>query len=131
MKIDIRQSVIIVKVEAFGKKGSRILDLIFDTGATYTMIPWKVAESLGYDPALSRKRTSIVTASTTETVPLITIKALSTLGHKVDEVEVACHDLPPKSRVDGLLGLSFLKNFDINLYFKRGFLEIKEVDGGN
>lgn len=126
MKIDIKEPVVILKVEVFGKKGSKILDLIFDTGSTYTMIPWKVAESLGYDPALSRRRTSIVTASTTEMVPLINVKAMSALGHKVEEVDVVCHDLPPKSRVDGLLGLTFLKSFDINLYFKKGFLGIKE-----
>ena len=126
MKIDAKDPVIIIKVECFGGKGSRILDLIFDTGSTYTMIPWKVAESLGYDPALSRRRVSIVTASTTETVPLITIKSMVALGYKVDHVDVACHDLPSKSRVDGLLGLSFLKNFDIDLYFKKGILEIKE-----
>lgn len=90
MKIDIREPVVIIKVEVFGKKGSRILDLVFDTGATYTIIPWKVVESLGYDPALSRRRVPIVTASTTETVPLITVKAMTALGHKVEEVEIAC-----------------------------------------
>lgn len=126
MKIDAKDPVVIIKVECFGEKGSRILDLIFDTGSTYTMIPWKVAESLGYSPALSRRRVSIITASTTETVPLITIKSMVALGHKVDHVDVACHDLPPKSRVDGLLGLSFLRNFDIDLCFKKGILEIKE-----
>jgi predicted aspartyl protease len=126
MKIDAKEPVIIIKVECFGKKGSRILDLIFDTGSTYTMIPWKVAESLGYDPILSHRRVSIVTAITTETVPLITIRSMVALGRKVDQVDVACHDLPPKSRVDGLLGLSFLKNFDIDLCFKKGILEIKE-----
>lgn len=126
MKIDAKDPVVIIKVECFGEKGSRILDLIFDTGSTYTMIPWKVAESLGYSPALSRRRVSIVTASTTETVPLITIKSMVALGHKVDHVDVACHDLPPKSRVDGLLGLSFLRNSDIDLCFKKGILEIKE-----
>jgi len=126
MKIDIREPVVIIKVECLGDKGSRILDLIFDTGSTYTMIPWKVAESLGYAPALCRKRVPIITASSTETVPLITVKSMVALGHKVDYVNVACHDLPPKSRVDGLLGLSFLKHFDINLYLKKGVLEIKE-----
>lgn len=126
MKIDAKDPVVIIKVECFGEKGSRILDLIFDTGSTYTMIPWKVAESLGYSPAVSRRRVSIVTASTTETVPLVTIKSMVALGHKVDHVDVACHDLPPKSRVDGLLGLNFLRNFDIELYFKKGILEIKE-----
>jgi len=126
MKIDTRDPVVVIKVECFGEKGSRILDLIFDTGSTYTMLPWKVAESLGYDPALSLKRVSILTASTTETVPLITIKSMVALGYKLEHVDVVCHDLPPKSRVDGLLGLSFLKNFDIDLYFKKGILEIKE-----
>jgi aspartyl protease family protein len=125
MKIDAKAPVVIIKVECFGERGSRILDLIFDTGSTYTMIPWKVAESLGDDPTLSRRRVSIVTASTTEIVPLITIKSMVALGRKVDHVDVACHDLPPKSRVDGLLGLSFLKNFDIDLCFKKGILEIK------
>ncbi|MDI6793316.1 MAG: hypothetical protein QME81_10685, partial [bacterium] len=79
-----------------------------------------------YSKSLFMTVLSIVTASTTEIVPLINVKAMSALGHKVEEVDVACHDLPPKSRVDGLLGLTFLKNFDINLYFKKGFLGIKE-----
>ena len=39
MKIDIREPVIILKVEIFGEKGSRVLDMVFDTGATYTIIP--------------------------------------------------------------------------------------------
>jgi len=125
MKIDVKEPVIIVKVEVFGEEKSRILDLVFDTGATYTIIPWRVMESLGYDPAISRRRTLIVTASTTETVPLITIKSMIALGHKAEGIEVACHDLPAKSRVDGLLGLSFLKHFDIDLHFKKGLLEIR------
>jgi hypothetical protein len=36
------------------------------------------------------------------------------------------HDLPPKSRVDGLLGLSFLSNFNIHLLLRDGLLEICE-----
>lgn len=36
MKIDAKDPVVIIKVECFGEKGSRILDLIFDTGSTYT-----------------------------------------------------------------------------------------------
>lgn len=126
MKIDIRKPVVIVKAEIFGEKGSRILDLVFNTGFTYTIVTWKVAESLGYDPALSRRRLPIVTANTTETVPLITVKSMIALEYKVKKVEIACHDLPPKSRVDDLLRLSFLKSFDINLYFKKGLLEIVE-----
>lgn len=33
----------------------RIL-MALDTGATYTIIPWDIAEAIGYEPAYSRKR---------------------------------------------------------------------------
>jgi predicted aspartyl protease len=100
--------------------------MALDTGATYTMIPWKVVESLGYEPALSEKRTSVVTTSTIEVVPLITMECIKVLGVKADNVDVACHDLPPKSRTEGLLGLSFLNRFNIDLHFKKRTLEIKD-----
>ncbi|MCK4225185.1 MAG: retroviral-like aspartic protease family protein [candidate division Zixibacteria bacterium] len=126
MKIDPKEPVVVIQVEIFGERGSKVVEMVLDTGATYTMIPWKVAESLGYDPASSRNRVNIVTASSTEIVPLITLKSIKALGFSVDNLQVACHDLPPKSRVDGLLGLNFLKNFDVDLHFKTGVLEFKE-----
>jgi len=32
----------------------RRLKMVLDTGATYCMIPWHIAEELGYKPALSK-----------------------------------------------------------------------------
>ena len=126
MKVDPKEPVIVVRTEVFGRRASRIMEMALDTGSTYVIIPWKVVESLGYDPAVSKMRMPLVTASTTEVVPLITVKSISALGCKADNVLVACHDLPPRSRVDGLLGLSFLKEFDIDLYFKKGLLKLRD-----
>ncbi len=42
------------------------------------------------------------------------------------DVKVVVHDLPPTSRVDGLLGLNFLNNFNLKLMFKKGYLEISD-----
>ena len=36
------------------------------------------------------------------------------------------HDLPEISRVDGLLGLSYLRNFDLIIKFKEGILELEQ-----
>ena len=100
--------------------------MALDTGATFVMIPWDVAERLGYDPTISDERISITTASTVEKVPLITLEEIDVLGLSLKNVKVVVHDLPPKSRVDGLLGLSFLNNFNLKLMFKKGYLELDE-----
>jgi len=126
MRIDPEQPTIVLKVEIFGETGSRTVDMALDTGSTYVMIPWHIAESLGYDPAVSRKRVNLTTASTVEVVPLITVRAIRTLGSRVNDVEAVCHDLPPDSRVEGLLGLSFLKHFDIELLLKQKELRLRD-----
>ena len=81
--------------------------MLIDTGATYTMIPLKVAMAIGCDPALAG-RIPIITASAVEYSPLLTVPSLTCLGQTFSNVEVACHDLPPQSAVDGLLGLNVL-----------------------
>jgi len=45
----------------------------------------------------------------------------------VEVINVQCivHDLPEASRIDGLLGLSFLRWFKVCLDFKNGVLEIE------
>ena len=96
-----------------------------DTGATYLMVPWHVAEVLGYAPAKVRKKISITTASGTEIAPLLALKKVKALGKAVGNVPAICHDLPPQSPVDGLLGLSFLKWFDVDLHFRMRRLEFK------
>lgn len=88
------------------------------------MIPWKVAEFLGYDLAISKEKVQVTTASTVEKIPLITIKDIIVLGKSLRNVKVAVHDLPPESAVDGLLGLSFLSKFNLKMMFKEGYLEL-------
>jgi len=86
-----------------------------------------VLEALGYAPAKARKKASITTASGTEIAPLVILDKVSVLGKTVAKVPAICHDLPPQSPVDGLLGLSFLKWFDIDLHFRGRRLEFKEA----
>ena len=85
-----------------------LLRLLVDTGATYTMIPMKAAMAIGCDPSIATRRIPIVTVSAVEYTPVVTIPMLTCLGHPFRAVEVACHDLPPQSAVDGLLGLNVL-----------------------
>lgn len=119
------EPVIVLKVELGGKLGIYKINMALDTGATFTMIPWDVAERLGYDPAGSAERVVIMTASSVEKAPLIVLERVKIFDRKVENIKAVVHDLPPKSRVDGLLGLSFLKHFDIDLHFKKGCLRFR------
>jgi len=117
-------NIIVLEAEINGKSGTESIKMALDTGATYVMIPWEFAEILGYEPELSRKRIPMITASGVEKAPVITLDSINVLGKKAKGISAVVHDLPQRSYVDGLLGLSYLKNFDTHLYFKKGILEI-------
>ena len=49
--------VISVDITLEGKSGrKRRIRVALDTGATYTMIPWEIAEALGCKPEISKER---------------------------------------------------------------------------
>jgi clan AA aspartic protease (TIGR02281 family) len=122
-RFDPRLPLIVLYVGLEGKVKAT-LRMALDTGASYTMIPWDVAETLGYEPALSRRKVDIITASGTEKAPLVILESVTTLGEEARRVDCVVHDLPEASRVDGLLGLSFLRNFAVLIDFRRGILRI-------
>jgi clan AA aspartic protease (TIGR02281 family) len=103
----------------------RRLKMVLDTGATYCMIPWHVAEELGYTPALSKTLVEVNTANGQIHTPLITVESMTVLKRTVRRCQVMVHDLPETSRVDGLIGLSFLMNCDLHIDFVKGVLELK------
>ncbi len=119
-----KEPIISVNPKMEGINEIKKVKMALDTGATYVLIPWEIAEALGYQPELSKERIDMTTVSGVEKVPLLIIKSISVFGKKAENVKVVVHDLPAKSYVDGLLGLSFFRNFRICLDFKQGILEI-------
>ena len=102
----------------------RRIKAALDTGATYTMIPWEIAEALGYKPEFSKEKVSLITASGVEAAPIIKVKKINFLGEDIENVAVICHDLPQRSYVVGLLGGSYLRYFKITIDYRKGILEI-------
>jgi len=98
--------------------------MVLDTGASLVVLPWRIATGLGLkiDP---KNLVQTTTATTVESAPLSVIPKVTVLGKSVRNVRCLVKDLPPESAVDGLLGLSFLRNFDLFLYFKKGILQLE------
>ena len=124
-RFDPRHNIIVVEASIEGKeKRWTSLQLALDTGASLTVIPWSAAEMLGFDPARSRRRVRFMTGSGMEAAPMLMVSAMEVLGVRIPQILVLCHDLPQRSLVDGLLGLSFLKHCRLAIDFHRGLLDL-------
>jgi len=97
---------------------------ILDTGATFTSIRRSVAESLGVGNSGNTVR--LITASGSIQAPLAVIDEVGVGGAVAHHVPVVVHDLPnTPSSVIGLLGLSFLERFRVNLNLSAGILVLE------
>ena len=124
-QFDPKAGIILVKTKVYGPRGDAIINLALDTGATWTLVSWETAVLVGYDPASIQQRTAITTGSGIEYCPKLNLLRVEALGKSVSSLEVLCHTLPPISRVDGLLGLNFLRQFNVSLNFKQGYITIR------
>jgi len=119
--------VIDLLLEAADGRSSLLIPVVLDTGASLTIVATDIMAQLGYDPAnpgLGRQR--IITGSGVEYAPRTTVRSATAIGQKVANLEVLCHDLPPESGVDGLLGLSFLKHFKLTIRFRKGIIDLNK-----
>jgi predicted aspartyl protease len=114
----------VVPARLWGPRGEVSIRLALDTGATTTLLNWDIAVIAGYDPARVVERTQITTGSGVEFCPVLRVRSLEALGRRRKRFHVLCHTLPPSARVDGLLGLDFLRNCDLRVNFRTGVLSM-------
>lgn len=117
-------NIIIVDVLIINNRIKKKIRMVLDTGATYMMVPWELTEALCLDVDYHKNMVETITASGLEMSPLIKLPEVIIGNSKLKDVYVIVHDLPPKSFVDGLLGLSFLKYFNLNINFQESWFEL-------
>jgi predicted aspartyl protease len=124
-KIPTPCNILLVNAEVIGPHGSHLVRMILDTGATYTMIHPDALVKIGCEP-LSLEKRRIVTASGVEFVSFTPLPEIRVLGQTFHDLEICVHDLPQSLPAEGLLGLNFLRHFNIHLNFLNGYLEITQ-----
>ena len=112
-----------LKVGSSNADTTRDILVALDTGASTTIIPTEVATDLGYN--LSNPNEQMMTANGIVLAKRITVRKLTAIGETVENIDVVCHDLPEGSIIEGLLGLNFLRHFDVNISFSTGTIELR------
>lgn len=99
--------------------GALKASLALDTGATITVVSRRIASNL----ALSTLGASKVgTVGGVITVPLARLGSLKVGDAEVHDLVVSIHDFSTDPRIEGLLGLDFLKHFHVSLDARRRLL---------
>ena len=109
-----------VRVE--GPLDFAVIDMILDTGATLVTIPTSVANDLGYSLYQPEDMQYLTTPSGIVHAPINTLISVEVLGVVATGIRAACIDMPGSMTFAGLLGLSFLRNFDVDLHFRSGVI---------
>jgi predicted aspartyl protease len=104
----------------------RVVNLLIDTGANYTILSWATLISLGLDPAASTLRRPITTANGLVWMPVVKLEEFHAFGQTVSQFPILAHTVPLGSQVSGVLGMDFLRQFPIKLDFKQAIVELQE-----
>ncbi len=109
--------------------GSRTAQLILDTGASHTILSQEVVRELALLPSDYRPGlVSLKTASGSVDAQIVRIDSMKIATAEVRNSSAAVHTVPDfPVGVDGLLGLSFLHQFEITLDSNKGELRLKRV----
>jgi aspartyl protease family protein len=102
------------------------LDLVVDTGATFTIISRSAAASLGIDLAAKLPTASFRTANGVIHAPIVALQSVEVGGMRVSDLQAAVHDVFEDGAVSGLLGLNFLGNFRMDIDTGKGVLVLEK-----
>lgn len=117
------RELIIVPVTIFSPTHFFRANFVLDTGASHTIIDYRIAESIGYARQDASAPSRVSSAVGKEEGYRLRIESIEALGNKISPFEIACHRLYEQG-VEGLLGMTFLKNFDFCIFPSKKIIRI-------
>lgn len=114
---------IVIPVRIFNPTHFLDVNFILDTGASYTIIDYRLAQSLGYTHSKSISSSRVHSAVGKEEGYRIRIEKIEALGKRISPFEIDCHALLEQG-VSGLLGMTFLEQFDFCIFPSKRIIRI-------
>jgi predicted aspartyl protease len=127
-RFDPSGDLIIVKARIWGPAGKTQASLAVDTGSEHTVIAASLIDDLGYNPRQGEQIATVRTAVGKEQGYILRISRFWSLGFALPDFLVHVFDLPDGFGIDGLVGLSFLRPFHVELRLAEGRLLVERID---
>jgi predicted aspartyl protease len=124
-QFDRRKGLIIVPVTIKGPKMIIDANFVLDTGASYTVINSELLLRAGFQKDDYIEKINTTTASGISGGTIMKINSLGALGLIRNNLKIISKELPLTLYVDGLLGIDFLRNKELNLNFRTGIISFE------
>jgi predicted aspartyl protease len=105
----------------------RPLRLVVDTGAAETIIVPDLVDEIGYNPRQGEAITTMRSAVGQEPGCLLRVARFHALGHQSRDFRIHVQDLPEGWGIEGLIGLSFLRQFNYEVRSQEGRIRVERV----
>ncbi len=127
-RFDPNDELIIVNARIWTAQG-RFADLrlAFDTGSSETLVMPEYTDALGYNPRHGEAITVIRSAIGEERGYMLRVARFTTLGFTIPNFRIHVHDLPDGYGIDGILGLSFLRQFNYEIRSAEGRVVVERI----
>ena len=114
----------VVTAIANGPSGSKFIEMLVDTGASYSSLNSKLLTELGIK--IDDDKTILVSATAVVELKITAVSSIETLGVVKENMQVIVLDFPEGSvKVDGVLGVDFFENKKLNIDFRKHTIEVK------
>ena len=107
-----------------GPLGSFNIHCVLDTGAPFTVINTAVADQLGYNARMGKRRVRLWGIGTPQEGYSVEVSRFEAMGLCLSSFEIVCEDLDPHFGIEGLIGLDLLARHILTLDFITGTIAL-------
>jgi predicted aspartyl protease len=104
----------------------KVLKLLVDTGASYTLLSAKVLYSLGYSLNNPSQQMTVIAAGGTLQAPVIPVIWFNCLGQSIPNFPTLAWNLPRGIIASGLLGMDFLMQIGAVIDTQKGEIRVPQ-----
>ena len=126
-RFDPTLDLIIVDARLWGRRSDASVALAIDTGSSETVISPDIVDDLGYSPRDGEAITTVRAAIGKEHGYTLRVARFSALGFTVPDFRIHVFDLAAGYGIDGLIGLSFLRQFNYEVRSADGMIRVERI----
>ena len=113
-------NLLLLRASLSNPQESRIVQLLLDTGSSFTVLPSGVLTEIGCNLQQPGQQVSVIAAGGMIRAPKTIVPQFNCLGRLIDNFSVVALDLPVRSPAAGLLGMDFLITVGAVIDVKKG-----------